>query len=380
MRTLTMKRLLMIAGFLVSFPSSLWAGHFEFDASGLMGGYYGIAQTRKHDNVKNNPYRWVYRADVSVKLNYRLSEEHYLGLHTSNTLVLRDPDTSYPHGDWRFYPYLVDESPWGKFTAGYTYNAAYLLHKGARDITFFKIDDSNMTYFLSNPNWSNGRKSVSYQTPKSTSIMNDGRAVKFSYFTPRLGNTVLGFSYAPDNASRRGTGSRYLDYETPEDGYVAAMQNKWQVKDTEIYTSFGYGIFNRTDKEASFGLTLIRGHWNMGMGYKKAYIDGNKNPITTVSDNPQTPAYFDNFRESQAWNFSIGCQYGTWKSNLAYLHTKADNTRNRDDLWVFSNLYALTEHFELYLVGSYLNAKGLSRAGDDNNRGYAVVTGVGFRF
>lgn len=375
-----MKRLLMIAGFLVSFPSVVRAGYFDFDISGLMGGYYGIAQTRENNNVKNDPYRWVYRADVTTKANYHLSDSHYIGVHANSTLVLREPDTSYPHGDWRFYPYLVDESQAGKFTLGYTYNAAYLLHKGARDITFFKIDDSNMTYFLSNPNWKNGRKSVSYQTPKSTSIMNDGRSAKISYFTPMLGNTILGFSYAPENANRRGMNSRYADYETPEDGYVAAMQNKWKIKDTEIYTSFGYGIFNRTDKEASFGITLIHGDWNMGMGYKKAYVDGNKNPITTVSTNPQTPAYFDNYRESQAWNISIGYKYGAYKTNLAYLHTKAENTRNRDDLIVFSNLYSISEHFELYLVGSYLNAKGLERMSDNNNRGYAVVTGIGFRF
>ena len=376
-----MKKFLFALCATAALPGIVKAEGFEFSQSGMAGEYYGIMETRDNHNVNNMPNRAVFRADGNAEAAYRFADTTRLGVHADYTLVYRQHDKDYSEGDWRLYPYLLAENDkYGRLTAGYTYNAAFLMHQGAQEISWLGIQDSNLPYYLSSANWVNGLKSVKFATPKSTNIMDDGRAFKLSYFTPEFGNTKFGFSYTPDNANRRGMVSRYTKYQKTEDGYTAAMQNKWQIQDTEIYTSFGYGIFNRTDKEASFGLTLIRGHWNMGMGYKKAYIDGNKNPITTVSDNPQTPAYFDNFRESRAWNFSIGCQYGAWKSNLAYLHTKADNTRNRDDLWVFSNLYALTEHFELYLVGSYLNAKGLSRAGNDNNRGYAVVTGVGFRF
>lgn len=376
-----MFRLLIILGLLISQPSLAFANNFEFDYSGLIGGYFGFADTRTDNNVYNNPHRWVYRADAKFKADYVFSSEHRLGLHSNVTIMNRDPDPSYPHGDWRFYPYLIDKSNYGEFSAGYTYNVAYLLHKGARDITFFKIDDSNMTYFLSNPNWGNSKKSVKFLTPKSTSIMNDGRAPKFNYISPKLGNTLLGFSYTPSNAHRRGMTSRYADYETNEDGYTAAMQNEWKLDaNNKIYTSFGYGIFNRTDHEASFGVTLVSGDWDFGVGYKKAYIDGNKNPITTKAINKYLPAYFDNFRESQAYNISVGRKFGKYKTNLAYLHTKADNTRNQDDLVVFSNVYSYNKWIDLFLVGSYLNAKGLKRDSDANNKGYAVVTGVGLNF
>lgn len=112
-----------------------------------------------------------------------------------------------------FFPYLTDDSSWGNFKLGYVYNAAYQLHRGARDITFLGVEATNLVYFLSNPNWANKTKSVKFATPKSVAMINDGRAPKLSYITPWLGNTKFGFSYTPDNAHRRGMVSRYTDYE-----------------------------------------------------------------------------------------------------------------------------------------------------------------------
>ena len=40
--------------------------------------------------------------------------------------------------------------------------------------------------------------------------------------------------------------------------------------------------------------------------YKKAYVDGTKNPISIEKLNDNLPAYFDNYRESEAWNVSVG--------------------------------------------------------------------------
>lgn len=42
------------------------------------------------------------------------------------------------------------------------------------------------------------------------------------------------------------------------------MQNKWQLSSSVLYTSAGYGIFNRTDKEASVGDRWQKGSFNLG--------------------------------------------------------------------------------------------------------------------
>lgn len=210
-------------------------------------------------------------------------------------------------GRLRFYPYLLAEKDdYGKLTIGYTYNAAYLLHQGAQEISWIGIKDSNLTYWLSGVNWSNRLKKVRFATPKSTYIMDDGRAFKFSYFTPLIGNTKFGFSYAPDNANRRGMVSRYARYEKTEDGYTAAMQSRWKLGSGDLYTSAAYGLFNRTDNEWAFGARWVAGKFNVSVSYKNAYVKGDKNPISTKAVNAYLPAYFDNYREGQAWDFALG--------------------------------------------------------------------------
>ena len=337
--------------------------------------YYGVSETKEENKYPN---RFVIRNDTSLKADYHFSSRHKAGIHASTTAMFRQDDANRRGGEYRFYPYVTDSSQLGEFYLGYTYNAAYMLHKGAKDITFLKIDDSNATYFLSNPNWNNGYKSTLYATPKSTSIMNDGRAPKFTYITPIVNNTKIGFSYTPDNANRRGMVSRYANYQTKEDGYSFGAQHKWQLKDSILYVSGGYGIFNETDKEASIGISWEYNDFNLATSYKKAYIDGAKNPISTTRVNAHLPAYFDNYRESNAWNISAGYKWDNFKTNIAYLNTKSANTRHQDNLILWSNVYNINKHAELFLSASYLNTHGLTS--EDDNRGYGVISGIGWRY
>ena len=302
-----MKKFLLFLTLTTSVSGTAFAEGWEFSQSGMAGQYYGVMETRSRNNVQNMPNRAVFRADGNLEGAYAFADAGRVGLHADYTLVFRQHDKDYNDGDWRFYPYLLAErEDYGKLTIGYTYNAAFLLHQGAQEISWVGIQDSNLPYWLTSANWVNGLKRVKFATPKSTAIMDDGRALKFSYFTPMIGNTKFGFSYAPDNASRRGMVSRYANYEKEEDGYTAAMLNKWKLGSGDLYTSAAYGLFNRTDHEWAFGARWIAGGFNVSASYKKAYIDGDKNPISTQAVNSYLPAYFDNYREGQAWDFSIG--------------------------------------------------------------------------
>ena len=159
------------------------------------------------------------------------------------------------------------------------------------------------------------------------------------------------------------------------------MQNKWSVGLGDVYTSAAYGEFNGTDKEWAFGVRWIVDNFNVSTSYKKSYIDGNKNPITIVSDNPYLPALFDNYREGKSWDFSIGYKFfDRLKVNFAYLHTEAKNTRNRDDLYVQSNRFEVNKYFELFLINGYINSKGTERQSNNNNRGYVVISGIALKY
>lgn len=376
-----MKKLLLTLCAATALPGVVAAHGFEFSQSGMSGVYYGVMATRDNNNVSNMPNRLVFRSDGNLEGAYKFENQTRLGVHADYTLVFRQHDKYYNDGDWRFYPYALAENPkYGKFTVGHTYNAAFQLHQGAQEITWIGIQDSNLPYWLTSANWVNGLKTVKFATPKSTNIMDDGRSFKFSYFTPMIGNTKFGFSYAPDNASRRGMVSRYTSYQKKEDGYTVAMQNKWNPGLGDLYTSVAYGLFNRTDNEWAFGVRWVVDKFNVSTSYKNAYIDGDKNPISTTARSPHLPAYFDNYREGEAWDFSVGYDFGRFKTNFAYLHSEAKNTRNRDDIFIQANRYSLNEYFELFWVNAYSNSKGLDRNSDNNNKGYAVITGIALKY
>ena len=376
-----MKRLLLPLGLITATENVAHAQDWEFAQSGVAGIYYGIMETKEDNNLDNMPNRLVFRADGKISGDYNISAKEKVGIHADYTVVMRQHDNDYERGDWRFYPYLKwqDEEK-GKITIGYTYNAARIMHMGAQDITWVGIQDSNVSYFLSSANWSNGQKKTKFATPKSTTILGDGRAFKLSYFTPEIGNTTFGFSYAPDNASRRGMTSRYTEYEKQQDGYTASMQNRWKLPYGQLYTSMGYGIFNRTDNVWSGGVRWVYDCLKISSSYKKSWIDGDKNPISTTAQNEHLPAYFDNYREGSAWDFSIGYDFGKFESNLAYLHTEAENTRHQDDIWLQSNKYELNKYVELYWINAYRNSKGYARNSDNNNKGYAVITGISIKY
>lgn len=376
-----MKKLLLTLCAATALPGVAAAHGFEFSQSGMAGVYYGIMETRDNNNVSNMPNRLVFRSDGNLEGAYKFENQTRLGVHADYTLVFRQHDKDYNDGDWRFYPYALAENPkYGKFTVGHTYNAAFQLHQGAQEITWIGIQDSNLPYWLTSANWVNGLKTVKFATPKSTNIMDDGRSFKFSYFTPMIGNTKFGFSYVPDNASRRGMVSRYTSYQKKEDGYTAAMQNKWNLGLGDLYTSVAYGLFNRTDNEWAFGVRWVVDKFNVSTSYKNAYIDGDKNPISTTARSSHLPAYFDNYREGEAWDFSVGYDFGRFKTNFAYLHSEAKNTRNRDDIFIQANRYSLNEYFELFWVNAYSNSKGVDRNSDNNNKGYAVITGIALKY
>lgn len=364
----------------VGYSSLAFAGDFELEHSVKVRGYYGIAETKKKASNNNMPNRLVSRTDVKLKGVYSFNDNYSLIWNNSSSAIFRQHDTRYNNdGEWRFYNWATFSSPYGLLTAGQDFNVAHKFHQGGEDSGPLSMNDTNITWFLSDYNWKNNKKYVSFQTPKSTSMMADGRALKVNYITPKVYNTLFGFTYTPDGASRRGLISRYNDYKH-DDAYVFAMHNEWEFDFADVYTSAGYGVFNRTDRDISLGVTLARGGWSIAAGYNKYYIDGNENPITTVTIDPRRPAYYDNYRESQAWDFSIGYEIGPVKTSIAYLHTKADNTPNRDDLVIWSNTYAVNKMLDVYAIGGYINSKGLDRSDANNNKGYTAIMGLGINF
>ncbi len=362
------------------FPHTLWAGEWNFDYSLSSVGMYGLMEAREQNNTDVSANRWVNRTDLKLKADYKFSDSHRLGIVSLNTAIFKGHDKSRRNGEWRVYPHFYDVSDYGKFKVGMVYNAAYDLHQGAKDITFLSIDATNLTYFLPNPNWNNGTKSVKFATAKSTAIINDGQAFKVSYFTPEFYGTILGFSYTPDNAQRRGMVSRYVDYETVEDGYTMAIKNQLTLGALKWSNSLGYGLYNRTDKVFSLGTKFNFSDYTLSAAFQKSYIDGNKNPISTSDISSAMPAYFDNYREGYAFNAALGWQKGKFKTNFGFLYSEADHTRHKNIFYLWSNTYQLTSQLQLIGVIAWMDAKGEYADSDDNNQAAAFISGIKLSF
>ena len=161
-----MKKFSCILCSIAVLPCAAQADGFDFSHSGLAGIYYGVMQTRRQNNYDNLPNRLVYRQDGRFEGAYTFADKTRLGAHADYTLALRQHDKDYNGGDWRFYPYALAENPaYGKFTVGYSYNAARQFHIGAQDISWIGIQDSNLSNFLTDVNWSYGLKKTKFATP-----------------------------------------------------------------------------------------------------------------------------------------------------------------------------------------------------------------------
>lgn len=374
-----MPRHLLIFLFCIGFLSPANASPLTIKSQGLAGAYYGVSHSDGSQSQLAN--RGVARADGKLTLSYDTSTTNNISLINDYTILFRTDDKSYRDGDWRYYPYLRwHNQDYGTVDLGYNYNVALLFHQGAKEITFLGIRDSNSTYFLSNPNWGNGKKRTYFYTPKSTAIMNDGRSAKLNYISPEFWRSHIGFSYTPDSSNRRGMTSRYVDYEGREDGYVFALKHYEYLWGGKLTLSTGFGLFESSTKETSLSAGYTKGGWTFGLGYKKAYVDGDKNAISTTAVNSYLPAYFDNYRESRSWDVSLGYDFGDFRTNLAYLNTQADNTADRDQLLIQSNVFKLQHGLELYWMNVWMNSDGDTRLKHNDTKGYAVISGIGWRF
>ncbi|MDD4556064.1 MAG: hypothetical protein PHE89_01865 [Alphaproteobacteria bacterium] len=356
------------------------AGELELNHELNVRGYYGVSQSKKKPSNNNMSNRLVNRNDFKGSATYDFENDYKLGIHNSSSLIYRQHDATYNHdGEWRFYNYGMFTTPYGSFIGGQDFNVAHRFHRGAKDFGPMGIDDSNMTWFLGDANWKNGKNSVAFLTPKSSSMMDDGRALKFSYITPKVfENTIFGFTYTPNTPSRRGLISRYNDY-AHDDAYVMAMHNEWEIDSGDLYTSAGYGFFNRNTQTLTLGATYLQGNWSFATGYRNSFTYGDES-ITKTSTNSRLPVFYDNYRESWSWDASVGYKFGPIKTSVAYLHTQAKKTDNQDDLFIWNNTYAYSKMIDFYLIGGYLKARGDNKLPANNNRGYAAVAGIGLNF
>ena len=276
----------------------------------------------------------------------------------------------YNQGRWGEEAYIVYDSNYGQIMLGQVFNVASLFHNGAP--VFGALSSNNdVADFINNPNWCRTAKETKFATLNSTDINTDGVAPKVNYISPEVFGTAIGFSYVPDSYNRRGLINKQAKF-AHKDGFIGAIYNDTDWGLFSSQSSFGYAQYHGNDKEFSYSLTLKRGNWSLGGGYRKTYVDGDNK----IDSDKILPLDFDGYREGYAWNIGFGYEIGPFASSISYFESSSSDDDNDNKIIAFSNEYQLNGSIDIYIAAAYTNYN----SDDINKDGYVLVTGLGLNF
>lgn len=368
------KKILLVIAALIVPTAPAYASGWEYDIHGSAQGLYGYTAPASRYNDTNSRNHGTGDADVSAYAKFLFDNDWEAGLYLDLMIGTGHELEDYNQGKWGEEAYGIIDSPYGRMMLGQTFNVAAQFHQGAPDVGPLGIENSDIVDFIANPNWKRKGRNAEFATLNTTYINTDGVAPKVSYISPEFYGTRLGLTYVPDSYNRRGLISKDAAYNN-KDGYIASLYNNLELSGFDITSSVAYAEFLDDDKEFSASLNIARGGWTLGGGWRKTYTDGEDK-----SHNPNLPVFYDGYREGYAWDVGLSYEIGPYQASLSYFKSKADNSDSQNEIVMLSNKYQVNKYIDAYLSAAHVNFEGATRAVEDNNRGYAFVTGLKVSF
>ena len=339
----------------------------------LLYGYNDFPNKFDSENENDNVYSSLY---LTFSAAYNFNKDYQLGVYylpnTSGTQYLEN----YAGDEWTNQIYGAFMTPYGQFQVGMNYNVAYQMYVGAPVVGPLGVNDSAITDFLNNPNWSKDGKYAFYPTLDSTKLDTDNIAPKFSYLSPVYKGTQFGFSYMPSAYNRSGLLNGYAPYYDKE-AYVAAINNQHQFGEFNVSSYVGYGLYVDDHEDMSAGLSVTYKNWTLGGSYRQTNADSD-NPINQQINDNLTPAFYDGFRDGKVWNIGLSYTYDNFTTGISYFESMAQKTDNQDQFVQWANQYQLDEYWTLYTAVGYVRFEGLTGTAADSNEGCSFIAGVGF--
>ena len=371
-----MRFLFLVLGGVVFMAASARAKS-DFEIGGNADFFYAYNDVANpYENLqKNNVLQAA--GNLNAAYSYFFSDDYSATVFLDLMAASDKEVQNFNNGSWGKQLSADLNTPFGTLSVGETFNAAAVLSVGAPSVSPIKLNNSDIVDFIANPNWQR-RKGVqtSFKTLNSTEINTDGVAPKVSYFTPEIYNSTLGFSYVPDTENRRGLVSSNAAYDR-DDAYVLGLYHQNNFGPVQAELSLGYGLYHKNDNDLSAGLLLSYGNWSVGGSFRKTYVDGND---FEISREDSSLGLFDSYREGQAWNAGIGYQFGPIKSSLGYFESQADNSANKDQIWLLANDFQVNKYAHVYALAAHVNFRGEDPALEKNRKGYAFALGIGLSF
>lgn len=368
------KYILSAAVCLICAPA--YAGEWVYDYGATATGFYGYSDYRDSHFKHDKHYHTPVTAEVAVSGGYRFDNDDELRLAAEAQASGGKEVEDYNHGKWgeNLYGSYSSEN-YGELTVGQVYNAAYQLAVGAPTVGVFRVNNSPVTDFISNPNWQRHSRTASYRTLNSTYLNTDADAPKVSYTTPEFYHSKAAFSYTPDSYSEAGLINKHSRYDNRA-SYAAGLYNDLDLNYVEIESSLGYAYNHKNNQEASAGLSLYRKGWTLGGSYRQSWTGSRDYALNERgTDYGYRPEFYDGYRKGHAFNLGLSYEIGPFKTGISYFAAYADKTDNKDKIITWANRYALNKYAAVYAIGAYADYKG--NGGDnENNRGYAAIVGL----
>lgn len=341
------------------------AKSLDFDYSIGLSNFYGYTDyshssfsSYKHNNLNSSLNTYI-NLSYELNSNYKASLIGYTMIDTAKEIE------NYNQGYWGEEFFVELQSPMGQLSVGQDRNVAYIFAVGAPNVGSFKLNNTDLTNFLINPNWYQKGSKSSYKTLNSTYINTDGASFKLNYITPEFYNTKLGITYVPKNNSRAGLVSK-ASSSYDKQAYILGLYNSFYLKDYEIETSLGYGYYEDNDEEYSLGISIYRKGWTLGASYRKTNAKTKYNKIDEIT-------LFDAYREAQAYNVGISYEIGPFTTGVSYFNSKSDTSSNKDELIGFSNSFELNKYTTLSLTLAHQKSTDI-----ETIKGYATILGLEF--
>ncbi len=358
------------AALMVSFSAS--AGEFEYGANSQFIGMYGYSNGNNNYKTNNDHNQYIGDIQINTYAEYDFLNGHKTGLYADFYAAIERDFADYNQGDWGEEVYGIWDNPYGRLMLGQTQNVAAQFHSGAPSVGPLGIESSNVVDFIANPNWNRDGGNAYFNTLNTTYINTDGVAPKISYITPEYYGTMLGITYVPETFNRSGLVSKAADYYD-KGGYILGLYNYQDFTIFNMTTTLGYADFTDNDQEYSASLTLSRGNWTLGGGWRMTEAD-DSTPLTT---DLATAAFTDGYRDAYAWDVGISYEFGPFETSLSYFETKSKNTNSKDEIIVFANQYQINKNLS---VSASLAQANYRTDDEGTTKGYAVVGGFTFNF
>ena len=349
------------------------AGEFVYDYSAVADGFYGYTQYADKYNHLYQRNNTPISAEISTSIGYDFGNDNQISIGADAQVAHGKKIKDYNHGDWGENLYASLATKYGELSVGQIYNAAYQMAVGAPTVGYFRVNNSPITDFITNPNWQRSGKITSYRTLNSTYLNTDADAFKFAYVTPEFYNTKMAFSYTPDSYSRAGLINKNSRYDN-RSSYSAGLYNNTDLGYFEAESSLGYAYNHKNNQEISAGLSLYRKGWTLGGSYRKSFTSSKDFALNDASEENML-YYFDGYRKGQAFTVGISYEIGPFKSGISYFAAYADETNNRDSIVSFVNRYAFNKYVSVYLATAYSEHKG-DKVPVDSSKGYAFIGGL----